>query len=277
MTLAYDVLRELRCATAKEVATRLGVTYSTARTYLERLVEKGLAEKRWVGRIAVYCAKDVDVSPRGAYKLYTETRRRMVQVLNVLERDGCVSVSGLMRALHISHTEAYHLVRVSLLTRRGVKMVVGNTAILCRDRDAAEETVSRIMETIHRLAVENGMRYVTTPRILQAVLKNRDAYELLSRFVPLRRNAERFPPVVLTFVSAVLELLYGEPLRRRGRRVYAVTPQPRGRMPDVADGADKHVVRVNLPDDLAESITAVKDVDSLVLQAIEQLLARFRT
>ncbi len=61
MTVAYDVLRELKCATAREVAMRLGVAYATARTYLERLAHSQLVEKRVVGRVAMYCvAKEED-------------------------------------------------------------------------------------------------------------------------------------------------------------------------------------------------------------------------
>ena len=106
MTVAYDVLRELRCATAREVAVRLGVAYNTARTYLRRLVRQELAERRVVGRHVMYCAKNIDVVERGMYKLYTETRIRMAQALELLQREGCVSVSALMRALGATHTQA---------------------------------------------------------------------------------------------------------------------------------------------------------------------------
>jgi len=277
MTAAYDVLRELRCATVREVAARLGVKYSTALTYLKRLVDKGLAEKRGVGRHVLYCvAKETDVVPRGAYKLYTATRKRLPQVLELLGRYGCISVSALMQTLGVTHTQAYHMMRILLIMRMGVKMRVGNTAVLCRDRVAAEEAISRLRDAIHRIATENNMRYVSAAKVLQTALKDRDTYELLSRFIPLRRNMTRFPPLVLTFVTAILETLYGEPLRRRHGRVYAVTPQPRVYTPDVTDSADKHVVKVGLPEDLATALKGA-DVNKIVLQALEQLLARFKT
>jgi ribosomal protein S25 len=277
MTVALDVLRELRCATVREVAARLGVKYSTARTYLKRLVDKGLAEKRYVGRHMLYCvAKETDVVPRGAYKLYTATRKRLPQVLELLERYGCISVSALMQTLGVTHTQAYHMLRVLLLMHVGAKMRIGNTAVLCRDRAAAEEAISHLRDVIHRIATENNMRYVSATKVLQTALKDRDTYELLSRFIPLRRDMEHFPPLVLTFVNDILQSLYGEPLRRRHGRVYVVTPQPRIYTPDVADGADKHVVRVSLSEDLAALLSGA-DVNEIVLQAVEQLLARYKT
>ena len=273
MTVAYDVLRELRCATVREVAARLGVKYNTARVYLKRLVDKGLAEKRGVGRHILYCvAKDADVVPRGAYKLYTATRKRLPQVLELLERYGCISVSALMQTLGVTHTQAYYLARLA-----GVKMRIGNTAILCRDRAAAEELVERLRETVHRVATANGMKYATPAKILRAALRDRSAYALLNRFIPLRRDVERFPPAALAFIDDILQSLYGEPMRLRRRTVYIVSQPRRDYTINITDSAETHVVPVKLPDDLAAAVEGVNNLDEVVLQAIEQLLQRFRT
>jgi DNA-binding Lrp family transcriptional regulator len=279
MTVAYDLLRELRCATVREVAERLGVAYVTAREYLERLVNKGLVEKKMTGRVAVYCvAKDVDVVQRGAYKLFTETRRRMRRVEELLSRNGCVSVSALMRELRINHNHAYHLLNVMLLMRRGVKMVVGNTAVLCRDRQAAEEVITQLRETVHRLAIENKVKYATATKMLRLVSNNRDTYMLFGKFIPsLRRGAERFPPVALAFMDAVLRSLYGEPAWRQHRRLVYIVTQPRPEHGiEIIDDIDGHVVYVNLPDDLAVTLKDT-DTNQIVMQALEQLLARYRT
>jgi uncharacterized protein (DUF2384 family) len=290
----YNLLRELKCATALEIAERLGILRKVAQTYLRRLVACGLAERRTVGRRAVmYCAKDAPRdSPCGRRRnatrgsavhergggggLYAATRKRLPQVLELLQRDGCVSVGAVMRALRISHAKAYHMARVVLLLRMGVKMVIGNTAILCRDRAAAEETVSRLRETIHRLAVENGMRYATASKILRAALRDRDAHALLSRLVPVRCNAARFPLAVLTFVKDILQSLYGEPLKHSRKRIYAVSRPRRDYAISITDSVETHVVRVALPDDLAVALKDA-DVNEIALQAIEQLLARYRT
>jgi len=278
MTVALDVLRELRCATVREVAARLGVKYSTARTYLKRLADKGLVEKRSVGRHILYCvAKNaVDVVPRDAYKLFTATRKRLLQVLELLERYGCVSVSALMQTLGVTHTKAYHMLRVALLLRMGVKMRIGNAVVLCRDRAAAEETISHLRDAIHRIVTENNMRYATATKVLQIALRDRETYELLSKYIPLRRGMSRFPPLVLTFVATILETLYGESLRRRHGRVYIVTQPRAGHGIEIADSIDKQTIAVKLPDDLAAALRGA-DIETVTLQAIEQLLRKYKT
>jgi predicted transcriptional regulator len=281
----YKLLKELRCATAMEIAARLGLSRKAVQTYLSRLVARDLVEKRVLGRRAVmYCAKEgsggdgrngVSPSTRRA-GLHAETRERLARVAELLQREGCISVGTLMRMLNVAHTKAYYMLRVLLLLRQGAKVLIGNTAVLCRDREAAEEAVSRLREAVHRVIVESGMKYAAASKVLQAALRDRDAYELLNRFVPLGRNMKRFPPIVLAFINDILQSLYGESTRYSNRRIYAVTPQPRSDCTfSIIDSADTHVVNVSLPDDLVAALQNA-DVNEVVLQAIEQLLARYR-
>ena len=274
MTAAYDVLRMLRCATAREVAERLGVAYGTARTYLRRLVDRGVAEKKVVGRSVVYC---IAADATRGYKLYPETRRRLSHVEELLRRVGCVSVSALMQELRISHSHAYHLLNVMLVLRRGVKVALGRVAVLCRDREAAEEAVHRLREVVHKLVVENKARYVTASKALRLVAGDRDAYALFRRFIPsLRLGATRFPAVALAFMNAVLRSLYGEPMLRQRRQLIYATTQPRPEHGiEIVDSLDKYTLYVSLPDDLATALRGA-DVNEVVIQAVEQLLARYR-
>ncbi len=272
-----------------EIAERLGAPRKVVQTYLNRLAARGVIEKRVLGRRAViYCLREDEedsrkpgnpppAGGRRVGRLYTKTRMRVARVLEeVLQREGCVSVGVLMRMLHITHSKAYYVMHVLMRVGSGVKVVVGRTAILCRDRAVAEEAVARIRETIHRLAVASGMRYATAPEMLQMALKDRDAYALLSKFVPLRRGVEAFPPSVLAFVNAVLKSLYGEPLKASNRRVYVVTPQPRPEHGfEIIDSVDRYTLAVSLPDDVVALQGA--DVNDVALQALEQLLARYRS
>jgi len=247
----YNLLKELKCATALEIAVKLGMSRKVVQTCLNHQAARGVVEKRVLGRRAVvYCAKEGGVSrhvKRDSPVIYTKTRGRMERVLELLSRYGCVSVGALMRIMGITHTQAYHMLRVLLFTRQGVKMRIGKTAVLCRDRVVAEEIVMRIREMVHRLAVANGMRYATATKILQVALIDREAYELLSRFIPLRRNMTRFPPSILAFIADVLEALYGKSLKAGNKRVYAVAPQPRNYVPDVVDNVETHTARVKPP------------------------------
>ncbi|MEM4965092.1 MAG: hypothetical protein QXT13_13175, partial [Pyrobaculum sp.] len=277
MTAAYDVLRELKCATAREVATRLGVAHATARTYLERLATRGLAVKKKIGRVALYCIAKEDVEPSGVYKSNMETRMRLSRVEKLLAQYGCVSVTVLARELRISHSQTSHLMRVMLLMGRGVKMVVGKTAVLCRDRKAAEDTIARLRETVHRLAVENMIKYATPSKILQIIKNDKEAYSLFSKFIKLSRIDESFSATALAFADAILKSLYGEPALRQQRRLIYVVTQPRPEHGiEITDSVDGYRLYVNLPDGLAEVLRGA-DADQVILRALEQMLQKFRT
>ena len=243
-----------------------------------------LAETRAVG----YCAT----------RSWRETHMRMSHVIELLQRDGCVSVSALMRALHITYSQAHHLMRVAVATGRGVRLVLGNTAILCRDRAAAEELVRRLREVIHRLATESGMRYVTSTKILRMVLRDRDAYELMSRLIPLKRNMRRFPPAVCMFIGDILRTLYGEPVLRTSRRTVYLISEPldfniaddKGTVNiytaatprvDVGDTGGMPVVAFHIPrallqalDEYARRLNAARS--DVIRMAIQQMLERIR-
>ncbi len=281
------LLGELRCATALEIAGKLGAPRKVVQTYLNRLAARGVIERRVLGRRAViYCLREDEedsrkpgnpppVGGRRVTGLYAKTRERLTRTLEILQRDGCISVGALMRTLNVTHTKAYHMMHVLLSLQRGVKVVIGKTAVLCRDRAAAEEAIARLREAIHSLAVGNRMKYATPKKILQIATRDRNAYELLSRYIPLKRNADKFPPLALTFVKDVLESLYGEPLRRRNGRVYVVTPQPRPEHGfEIIDSVDRYTLAVSLPDDVVALQGA--DVNDVALQALEQLLQRYR-
>lgn len=275
MTAAYDVLRELKCATAREMAARLGVAYETARTYLERLTARDLAVKKMIGRVAMYCAKEVDVVPSVVYKLHTETRMRLSRVEKLLAQYGCVSTTVLARELRTSRNKAYHLMRIMLFMGKGVKVVVGKTAVLCRDRKAAEDTIARLRETVHRLATANNFRYAKPSKILRAVKNDKEAYSLFSKFIILSHD-EHFSSVELSFMNTLLKSLYGEPVMRMWRKTVYVVTQPRPEHDiEIIDNVDGHTVYVNLPDDLAASLRNV-DINEVVLRALEQLLQRYK-
>jgi hypothetical protein len=109
------------------------------------------------------------------------------------------------------------------------------------------------------------------------VQMDKEAYALFSRFIPLSRIAgDRLLPVALSFANSILASLYGEPvIYAPNRRIYFVA-QPRQDLRGVTirDEAQHMLINVALPDDLAEALRGV-DAEEVVLQAIEQLLARY--
>jgi DNA-binding transcriptional ArsR family regulator len=276
MTAAYDVLKELRCATVREVAQRLGISEESARKQLKRLERRGAVEKKLVGRVVLYCASEGGmVELRRPPVRGLDVEMRIKQACGLLEREGCAPTAVLKDALNLNHSNAFHLM-MRAVEHGCVKVAVGGTAVWCRSRAAAEKLMKQLRETVHKLAISNKMRYATPVKILQAALKDRDAYALLSRFVVLRRNVVRFPPVAIRFVDCVLRSLYGEPMRLRRKTVYIVSQPREDYTINITDSVDTHVVPVKLTDDLAAALEGV-NVDEVVHQALEQLLQKYRT
>ena len=107
-------------------------------------------------------------------------------------------------------------------------------------------------------------------------VKNDEAYSLFSKFIKLSRINERFSPVALAFVDAILKSLYGEPaLRQRRRLIYVVTQPRQEHGIEITDSVDGYRIYVNLTDDLAEALQGVGS-NEVVLRALEQLLQRYK-
>jgi len=269
-----------RCVTVRELMQRFGISKTTARKRLRRLERRGLVEKRRVGRVVLYCVREgvqVAASPQPSRPLgpVAGTRRRMEGVVEVVVREGCVTTSTLIRRYGFSHTQAFHVLRLLQWEGRVVETVVGNTALWCRDRATAEAFVERLREAVHRLAVSNGFRYVSPSKILRAVQRDRDAYALFSQVVPLSRIDDSFSPAALAFANSLLRMLYGEPVLRNQRKAVYIVAQPRELDIAIRDRVDKKTITVDIPHGLATALRDA-DVNEVVIQAIEQLLARYK-
>jgi hypothetical protein len=265
------------CVRTVDAAMRLGIRVGTAQMRLRRLRRRGVLRVVWAGGTAWWCVPGAE--PPTAPRVVPRRRERTSEVMQKIDElvgDGCAATATLMKALGLSHTQALYALRLLQAQGRLVEVVVGNVALWCRDRGAAETAVERLREAVHRLAVANSMRYATPSKVLRAVQGDREAYALFSRFIQLSRTDARFNAAALAFINGVLRLLYGEPMRRMRRKtVYAVS-QPRPLEIDIRDRVDKGVISVSVPSDLAAALSGA-DVDEVVLQALEQLLQRYRT
>jgi ribosomal protein S25 len=267
-----------RCVAVREVAETLGIQYKSACNLLKRLEKRGLLVKKEVGRVAVYCGE-----PSLVESLLNKKRNRKVKgwerltaTRDLLRREGCVSTYALTKRLGLNSEEARYVAAQLVEEGEAVGVIIGRTAVWCRDRAAVEELMTRLKETVHKLAVGNKMKYVTPAKILRVVQNDREAYALFSRFIPLSRIDRYFSPVALAFADGVLRMLYGESVHTRRKAIYFVS-QPRAVAEiNIRDSIDKKTVSVSVPDDLAAALQGV-DVEDLTLQAIEQLLTRYRT
>jgi sugar-specific transcriptional regulator TrmB len=267
-----------RCVTVREVVEALGIQYKSAHRLLKRLEKRGLVVKKAVGRTAMYCAEDGAV----VESLLNKKRNRKVKgwervmaARALLKKEGCVSTYALRRELGVGNEEARYTAAQLVSEGEAVAVVIGKTAIWCRRHDEAVALVERLREAVHRLATANNMRYATPTKILRAVQNDKETYALFSRFIPLSRIDTRFKPVALAFADGVLRLLYGEPMHRMRRKTIYAVAQPRKLEISIRDRVDKNIISVNIPDDLATALQ-VADVNEVVLQAIEQLLARYK-
>jgi len=276
----YAWLKEVRCATAREVADRFGLVRKSAYGRLEKLAKRGVLEKRFVGRRAVlFCVKEgVELPPpRRPRRPSVRVRERAEQALGLLAREGCAPSRALSRALGVGHTHVRYVMKLLLSRGRVVEVVVGKTAIWCRDREAAAELVEKLRATVRRLTA--GFRYATPSRVLRMVAQDREAYALFSRFVSLRPavygQRESFPPQALAFADSILSSLYGDPMRYSPyKNVYTVS-QPRQDFGGIViRGGDVEEVEISLPSDLAEALRRT-NAEEVVKQAIELLLSRF--
>jgi ribosomal protein S25 len=274
--IVIDGIELGRCVTVRELMQRFGISKTTARKRLRRLERRGLVERRHVGRTVLYCAREgvqVATSPQ-PLGLVARTRRRMEEAAEVVVREGCVTTATLIQKCGVSHTQAFYVLRLLQWEGRVVETVVGNTALWCRDRATAETFVERLREAVHRLALSNNMRYATPTKILRAVQRDKDAYALFSQVVPLGRADDNFSPAALAFANSLLHALYGEPVARNRRKTVYIVAQPRA--PEIAvRDLDKKTITVDIPHDLATALRDA-DVNEVVLQALEQLLARYR-
>jgi len=284
MSNFYEWLKEVRCTTVREAAKKFAVFYTSMRKRLKRLVRRGVLEEKKVGRVAVYCLKDgAELPPPPPRKrIRTKIVQRAEQAAELLAAEGCVATSALMQKLGLSHTQALYVLRLLQGEGRAVEVLIGKTAIWCRDRRAAEDLIRRLRDAVHRLAVSNGLRYVTPSKILHIARRDK-AYELFTKFVNLSRfDGDYIPPVTLAFIDSILASLYGGPIRHAPHKhVYFVTPHPRQDLGDIAikDGASR-AVTVSLPPDLAAALADAErcgtSAEEIVKQAIDQLLARYR-
>ena len=277
--IVIDGVEVGRCVTVREAAQRLGTSEESARKRLKMLERRGVVEKKLVGRVAIYCVKEGAQLPLPPLPFKRpgpgeKTRRRMEKALEFVAREGCVTTSALRMALNVGYSQVKHVMQYLLAEGRIVEVVVGKTALWCRDREAAEELIAKLREAAHRLASRG--RYITPSRLLQMVRRDKEAYALFTKFVKLSRiDGGYINPVALAFADSVLASLYGEPMRRMRRKTVYVVSQPRQLEISTRNGADKETVRVNVPDDLAAALEGV-NVDEVVYQALEQLLQKYR-
>jgi DNA-binding Lrp family transcriptional regulator len=280
----YIWLQEVRCTTVKEVAEVLGISRKSARLRLERLTKLGVMKKKKFGRAVLYCY----VAPLGYAKVAPletgyakKVRTRVVQVAELLAREGCIATSVLMQKLRISHTKAYYVMRLLQASGCAVEVVIGKVAVWCISRDAAQKLLSELRREVARLVGGSGLRYVTSNRLYALISSDAEARKLFGRIM----RVDGKPSVsVLCTLKSLLEAVYGAPVRKS---VFYATQLANGsdidiRETDIQIANEAVNVKFRMPHEealLLYSHARKKrtSVSAVVRSAVERLLERYRS
>jgi Mn-dependent DtxR family transcriptional regulator len=257
------------CVTAREVAEALGVRLHTARERLGRLKRRGLLRLVWRSQTAWWCVPGAE--PPAARRVVSRRRQKTNYILHKTEellRGGCAATSTLMRELMLSHSQALYALR--LLQRRGrvVEVVVGKVALWCRDRETAQCFLEEVRGAVIRLVEQNRLRYIRPKQLFELITRDAKAREVFGRIIDVKT-----PPSAKTYgvLKTLLEAMYGKPV---AKSVYYVAQPANSVSIDTRDETGEHV-QVKLPPHLALALRNA-DVNEVALQALEQLLQRYR-
>jgi len=260
------------CVTSAEVAEALGVGLYTARQRLQRLRRRGLLRVVWAGRTAWWCVPYAK-PPVASIRVIPGSRRRVGDVLQKVKEllsTGCLTTSALMQTLKLSHSQAFYALRLLRGENHAVEVAVGKVALWCRDRDAAQRFVEELTAVVRRLVERHRLRYVTPKRLFELITRDAEARQAFSRVI----NVKAPSASVYSVLKTLLEAVYGEPIKRS---IFYTQQAAVGHVSiDIKDMEVGEYVAVMLTPDLAEALSGV-GTNEVVLHAIEQLLARYRS
>jgi hypothetical protein len=259
------------CVRTVDAARRLGIRVGTAQMRLRRLRRRGVLRVVWAGGTAWWCVPGAE--PPTAPRVVPRRREGTSEVMQKIDQlvgGGCAATAALMKALGLSHTQAFYALRLLQAEGRAVEVALGRVALWCRDRDAAQKFIETLKAEVLRLVSQHGLRYVTPKRLFELVARDAKAREVFSHIISVKP-----PPSASAYsvLKALLGAAYGAPI---SKSIY-YTAQPSNSINiDIRETVGERV-SVALTPDLAETLAATQDADSLVLQAIEQLLQRYKT
>jgi len=260
------------CVTARDAAKVLGVSLYTARQRLQRLRRRGLLRVVWAGRTAWWCVPYAK-PPVASIRVIPGSRRRVGDVLQKVKEllsTGCLTTSALMQTLKLSHSQAFYALRLLRGENQAVEVAVGKVALWCRDRDAAQRFVQELTAVVRRLVERQRLRYVTPKRLFELITRDAEAREVFRRVI----NVKAPSASVYSVLKTLLEAVYGEPIKRS--IYYTQQAAVNSVSIDIKDMEVGEYVAVMLTPDLAETLSGVF-TNEVVLHAIEQLLARYRS
>jgi hypothetical protein len=259
------------CVRTDDAAKVLGISRDATYLRLRRLRRRGVLRVVWSGGTAWWCVPGAE--PPSAPRVVPRRRKKIAKVLEEaaeLLGGTCITTAALMGRFGISHTQAFYVLRLLQAEGRAVEVALGKVALWCRDRDTAQRFIETLKAEVLRLVSQRGLRYVTPKRLFELVERDAEAREVFSRIISVKS-----PPSASAYsiLKALLDATYGAPITKS---IYYTAQPSNGINIDIRDAAGERV-SVALTPDLADALATTQSADSLVLQAIEQLLRRYKT
>jgi hypothetical protein len=156
--------------------------------------------------------------PIGITQKIKERKKTILELLV----DGCKPTSYIVRALNLTHTEAFYALK--RLTAEGYikEVLFGRVAIWCLNDEHYNKLVNIILQEIRRIVESHSLKYIYATRLYKLILNDPKAYNLLSQYVPLDRQNSS----AKTFLNYLLNLLYGPPYFI-GEKIVYITNRPK--------------------------------------------------
>jgi len=137
----------------------------------------------------------------------TERIKERKQAILKLLADGCKTTAHVMRALDLTHTKAFYTLK-TLVSEGYVKMAeFGSTSIWCLNDEHYEKLVNALLREIQRIVAIHNLKYVYPTRLYKLILKDPQAYKLISQYISMDGNNSR----TRRFLNHLLNMLYGPP------------------------------------------------------------------
>ncbi len=245
----YSWLTEVKCTTVSKVASMFGFTWLGAYNMLRRLVKRGALKKLRKGSVNIYC-----INEEAKLSDMTRLAQRLEEAEKLLTGEGCISTYTLINRLGVSHREATYVLQLLMSHGRAVNIIIGNTAVWCRNIAAAVELVRQLRGIVHNAAVANKIRFATPKKIMEIIRQDKEMRKLFGRFVSVDSES----PVAYAFISWILRSMY-EPIHRW---VYLVAePKPLDVLSILRGGAERrprkaqqNIIKLKLPQSLLEDL-----------------------
>lgn len=145
-----------------------------------------------------------------------KTAIRAEKVHREIEKAGCATFSLLMERLKkVTNNELFYVLDRLRKEGRIETVNLGRISLWCTSREAAEEVLARLGDALRRLLCR--FKYANPKKVFDLISKDPEAKRLFSRHMSLRRNS-----VAIQLIDALMERVFGEPMRTSRGNVYTI-------------------------------------------------------